>query len=225
MVWNSDKISPWGPAEPDATNGDDLSLFEAFHGPATTGPTDAGGNVLRQLYSGNPTYFAPYLKPDVQLNVETSLGWPLDLRSYGHMEETRAGWMSILPIGPPDSSHWIITHLYIRIAGEVGAGKFVETVYKIVGGSPSAGIPGSTITLHRYEITHNERVGIIGSYTSDQTGSYQASCFGIRPLYLPHPHSLEIRIGILDGIGEINAGGLYLQLPESQPFGSLIGSL
>jgi len=227
MVWDSDKISPWGPVEPESTGGGDLSLFEAFHGPATTAPATTGGNVLQQLYSRTPTYFAQYLKSDVQLTVETSLGWPLNFQIHSQVVTAPAGTSS-LTIEIPQSTHWLISKMFVIVEGDSGAGKFVETIYRIISGIPSAGIPGSTITLHRYEMANNDRVAIIGTYSSEVHGAgldFQDSCFGLRPLYIPHPHSLRINFEGLTGGGSINLRAMYLQLPESQPFGSLIGSL
>ena len=219
MVWDSDKISPWGPVEPESTGGGDLSLFEAFHGAATTAPATTGANGLQQLYSRIPTYFTQYLNPDVQLTVETSLGWPLNMQIYGVDMEATLG-NNTINIKVPDSSHWIITHMFVTAVGETGAGKSVQTTYIM-----SSVASGEDIVLHRYELTNNDRVAIIGTYNAEQHGSFQDSCFGIRPLYISYPNGLQIRLLSLDGGGQITLRALYLQLPASQPFGALIGSL
>lgn len=196
--------------------------------PGDINPPAYADNLLGQVYGREPLFFTNHLEDKIRATVETSLYYPLEFKILALDATSVAGNNVSDPFGPANSFHWIVFHMFVN-TDENGPLKFSILFEDFDSGNAP---PVARCTLHRATLSDFDAgtVAVIGSanyeVVEDAGGvPHQISQVGLRPVYLNSSMALIHAFTGLDGAGIVERRIVYLELPESQPFGPLISTL
>lgn len=193
--------------------------------PTASGAVGGVGSAIIEAFSRIPVWFNNALLPAVNPVVETSLYWPLDIQlKFQSQLFTGAGTYSAqMVVRPPKGRHWLITSLWYQHGAIAAASEFLAL--KLINASDDVNANGVSIGFYVFN-AHNF-VPIINAqnYIGTSAGIDPANQVGRKSLYLPNSLQLVFQITTATSPTTCQFEMSYLDLPENQPFGNLIGAI